>query len=70
MNLLKTAFEAINDADELATSNGTSSDSTKVSFSSVAGNAAAGAYDISVSQLAESQRTVSDQFASHYHLIE
>jgi len=64
VNLLKTAFEAINDADELATSNGTSSDSTKVSFSSVAGNAAAGAYDISVSQLAESQRTVSDQFAS------
>ena len=64
VNLLKTAFEAINDADELATSNGTSSDSTKVSFSSVAGNAVAGAYDISVSQLAESQRTVSDQFAS------
>lgn len=64
VNLLKTAFEAINDADELATSNGASSDSTKVSFSSVAGNAAAGAYDISVSQLAESQRTVSDQFAS------
>lgn len=64
VNLLKTAFEAINDADELATSSGTSSDSTKVSFSSVAGNAAAGAYDISVSQLAESQRTVSDQFAS------
>ena len=64
VNLLKTAFEAINDADELATSNGTSSDSTKVSFSSVAGNATAGAYDISVSQLAESQRTVSDQFAS------
>jgi flagellar hook-associated protein 2 len=54
VNLLKTAFEAINDADELATSNGTSSDSTKVSFSSVAGNAAAGAYDISV----------------YYHLVE
>ena len=64
VNLLKTAFEAINDADELATSSGTSSDSTKISFSSVAGNATAGAYDISVSQLAQSQRTVSDQFAS------
>jgi len=64
LGLLKTAFEALNDADELSNSTGTSSASTKVSFTSVSGSAAAGSYDLSVSQLAESQRTVSDQFAA------
>jgi flagellar hook-associated protein 2 len=64
LGLLKTAFEALNDADELSNSTGTSSASSKVSFTSVSGSAAAGSYDLSVSQLAESQRTVSDQFAA------
>lgn len=62
--LLKTNFEALNDADELSTATGSSSDSSAVSFSSLSGTVAPGAYDLTVTQLAESQRTISDQFAS------
>ena len=61
---LQTAFEALNDADELAKGTGTTTDSTKLSFSSVTGSAAPGSYNFTVSQLAQNQRTVSDQFAS------
>lgn len=61
---LQTAFEAINDADELSTGTGSSSDSTKLSFSSVSGSATPGSYNFTVSQLAQNQRTTSDQFAS------
>ncbi|MDG1312262.1 MAG: flagellar filament capping protein FliD [Porticoccaceae bacterium] len=64
VKLLQTAFEALNDADELTKGTGTTTDSTKVSFSSVTGSAAPGSYNFTVSQLAQNQRTVSDQFAS------
>jgi flagellar hook-associated protein 2 len=61
---LQTAFESLNDADELSTGSGSSSDSSKLSFSSVSGSAAPGSYNFTVSQLAQNQRTTSDQFAS------
>jgi len=61
---LQTTFEYLNDADELSTGSGSSSDSTKLSFSSVTGSATPGSYNFTVSQLAQNQRTVSDQFSS------
>ena len=61
---LQTAFEALNDADELSTGTGATTDSTKVSLSAVTGSAAAGSYNFTVSQLAQNQRTISDQFVS------
>lgn len=61
---LQTTFESLNDADELSTGSGSSSDSTKLSFSSVTGSAKPGSYNFTVSQLAQNQRTVSDQFSS------
>ena len=64
VDALKTAFEKLNDANELATSKGTSSDAAKLTLSSVAGSAAAGAYDFTVSQLAQNQRVMSDQYTS------
>ena len=64
VDLLKANFEALNDADELATATGSSTNSSAVSFSSLSGTAVSGDYDLTVTQLAESQRTVSDQFAS------
>ena len=64
VDALKTAFERLNDANELATSKGTTSDATKLTLSSVAGSAAAGAYDFTVSQLAQNQRVMSDQYTS------
>lgn len=64
VDLLKTSFEALNDANELSTATGSSSKSAAVSFSSVNGTATAAAYDLTVTQLAESQRTISDQFSS------
>ena len=64
VDALKTAFEKLNDANELATSKGTTSDATKLTLSSVAGSAAAGAYDFTVNQLAQNQRVMSDQYTS------
>ena len=64
LNALKGSFEKLNDANELATSTGTSSDLTKIKISSVAGTAAAGAYDFTISQLAQNQRVTSDQYTS------
>ena len=64
LNALKGSFEKLNDANELATSAGTSSDNTKITISSVAGTAAAGAYDFTISQLAQNQRVTSDQYTS------
>ena len=61
---LQTAFEALNDTDELSTSTGTTSDSTKMTLSSVTGSAIPGSYNFTVSQLAQNQRTISDQFSS------
>jgi flagellar hook-associated protein 2 len=64
LNTLKGSFEKLNDANELATSTGTSSDVTKMTVGSVAGTAAAGAYDFTISQLAQNQRVTSDQYTS------
>jgi flagellar hook-associated protein 2 len=64
VGLLKTAFEKLNDADELSTSTGTSSDTTAISLTSVIGSADTGAYDIAVSQLAQDQRMISDEYAA------
>ena len=64
LNALKGSFEKLNDANELATSTGTSSDVTKMTVASVAGTANAGAYDFTISQLAQNQRVTSDQYTS------
>lgn len=64
LDTLKGSFEKLNDANELATSTGNSSDLTKITVSSVAGTATAGAYDFTVSQLATNQRITSDQYTS------
>ena len=61
---LKQAFEALNDANELATSTGSSSDATKMTLSSLTGSAVAGTYDFTVSQLAQNQRVISDQYTT------
>ena len=63
MSSLKSAIETLNDADELAVSSASSSAAGKVGFTAIAGNAVSGSYDVIVSQLAQSQRTISDQFS-------
>jgi flagellar hook-associated protein 2 len=64
VNNLKSNFEKINDANELATSSGTTTDTTKMTLSSVAGSAISGAYDFTISQLAQNQRVISDQYST------
>ena len=61
---LKASFEKLNDANELATSAGASSQPTIMTFSAVAGSAPAGSYDFTISQLAQNQRVISDQYTS------
>tara|TARA_B110001450_G_C17647564_1_gene491870 strand:- start:67 stop:2118 length:2052 start_codon:yes stop_codon:yes gene_type:complete len=61
---LKTNFEKLNDSNEIATSTGVSSDLTKITLSSVAGTAVSGSYDFTISQLAQNQRVVSDQYTT------
>ena len=64
VNALKSAFEKLNDANEIATSTGTTSDATKITLFNVQGSATAGAYDFKVNQLAQNQRIMSDQYTS------
>lgn len=64
IDTLKATFEKLNDANELATSAGTSSDITKMTVSSVGGAATEGIYDLTISQLAQNQRVLSDQYTS------
>lgn len=64
VGLLQTAFEKLNDADELATSTGSSSDTSAINLTALDGSAATGAYDITVSQLAQEKRMISDQYTS------
>jgi flagellar hook-associated protein 2 len=64
IDTLKATFEKLNDANELATSAGTSSDITKMTVSSVGGTATEGIYDLTISQLAQNQRVLSDQYTS------
>tara|TARA_B110000902_G_scaffold54195_1_gene62958 strand:+ start:4157 stop:5587 length:1431 start_codon:yes stop_codon:yes gene_type:complete len=63
VSLLQSAFEALNDADELATNSASSSD-TAVSISSITGTAEAGAHSIDVTQLALEQRVMSAEYSS------
>ena len=63
VGLLQTAFEALNDADELSTNSASSSD-TAVSFSAVDGTAEAGSHNIEVTQLALEQRVKSAEYSS------
>lgn len=64
VGLLQSAFEKLNDVSELMESYGTSSDASAVSFVSLDSSAAAGAYDIAVTQLAQEQRLISDEYSS------
>ena len=61
---LQKAFETLNDADELATSSGTSSNTSAISLTALDGAAATGAYDITVTRLAQEQRMISDEYAA------
>jgi len=61
---LKTSFEKFNDANELASSEGTSSDLTKMTVSGTTGTATAGSYNFKIDQLASNQRVTSDQYTS------
>jgi flagellar hook-associated protein 2 len=64
LGVVQTAFEALNDANELATSTGTSSNNETVSFSSVDGTAEEGSYAVTISQLAQEQMTISNQYGA------
>jgi flagellar hook-associated protein 2 len=61
---LQQAFEKLNDSDELATSNGTSSNTSAINLTSLDGTAETAAYDITVTRLAQEQRMISDEYAS------
>ena len=61
---LQKAFEKLNDADELATSTGSSSNTSAISLTSLDGAAAPGAYDITVTRLAQEQRMISDEYTA------
>lgn len=63
VSLLQSAFEALNDADEVATNSASSSD-TAVSISSITGTAEAGAHSIDVTQLALEQQVMSAEYSS------
>lgn len=61
---LQKAFEKLNDADEMATSTGSSSNTSAISLTSLDGAAATGAYDITVTRLAQEQRMISDEYTA------
>jgi flagellar hook-associated protein 2 len=63
VSLLQTAFEALNDADELATNSASSTD-VAVSISTPDGTAEAGSHTIDVTQLALEQRVKSTEYSS------
>lgn len=64
ISTLKSSFEKLNDANELATSVGSSSDITKMTIATASGAANAGSYDFKIDQLAQNQRVFSDQYTS------
>ncbi|MDG0980567.1 MAG: flagellar filament capping protein FliD [Halieaceae bacterium] len=61
---LRNAFANLNDAAELTSASGSSSQSSNISVTTATGAALSGSHEISVSQLAYSQRNVSNAFAS------
>ncbi len=64
IGLLQSAFEQLNDVSELKSSSAASANDALVSFTSVDGSVTAGGYDLEVSQLAQEQRSISDQYSS------
>lgn len=64
IGLLQSAFEKLNDASELTDRSAVSSNSGAIDFIAVDGSAAAGAYDLTVSQLAQEQRLISDEYSA------
>ncbi len=64
VGLLQQAFENLNDSDELATSTGSSSNTSAINLTSLDGTVETGAYDITVTRLAQEQRMISDEYAS------
>jgi len=64
IGLLQSTFEKLNDASELRENVGVSSNSGAIDFISVDGSATAAAHDLVVSQLAQEQRLISDQYSA------
>jgi flagellar hook-associated protein 2 len=64
IGLLQSAFEKLNDASELTDRSAVSSNSGAIDFIAVDGSAAAGAYDLTVTQLAQEQRLISDEYSA------
>jgi len=62
--ILESSFNAINDADEVTSGSGTSSDMAKVSFNLINGAASTGSYGIKVDQLAQNQSVMSNQYSA------
>ncbi|MDG1473299.1 MAG: flagellar filament capping protein FliD [Porticoccaceae bacterium] len=65
LDTLATSFEQINDANEIYSTAGKSSNETAVSFLSVTNDAPEGGYDINVYQLAENQRIASNSYQTN-----
>ena len=64
LGILASSFERINDANEVYSSEGKSSNDNAVSFLSVTNDALEGSYDIDVYQLAENHRLSSNSYQS------
>lgn len=64
VNLLKSQFDQLNDAQELATPAASSSNTAAISIASTHGNAVNGRHDISVTQLAAAERNLSNEYTS------
>ena len=62
LDILASSFETINDANEIYSTAGESSNENAVSFLSVTNDAPEGGYDINVYQLAENQRVASNSY--------
>jgi flagellar capping protein FliD len=62
LDILASSFEKINDANEIYSTAGKSSNENAVSFLSVTNDAPEGGYDINVYQLAENQRVASNSY--------
>ena len=64
LEVLKLSFEGLNDANEMATNNASSTNTTAVNFSSLDGTAQVGSYDVTVSSLANGQQSKSTEYSS------
>ena len=64
IGVIKTAFQSLDDVDELAKNESISSSPNEIDFTNISGSARKANYDVSVSQLATSQRTLSNVYDS------